>query len=109
MSDKKLEACYKRIMNSTTDVEKPKHSCKVVKKSIGISIKKNKNAYANLGKQKVLVHRVVYEYINGKLDINKEISHLCGNHLCVKESHLIQETHSNNMSRIGCPGWFRIS
>jgi hypothetical protein len=34
----------------------------------------------------------------------KDVSHMCGNPLCVRPSHLVWESHSQNMSRIGCPG-----
>jgi hypothetical protein len=33
-----------------------------------------------------------------------DISHLCSNVTCCRPSHLHRESHSINMSRIGCPG-----
>lgn len=36
------------------------------------------------------------------------ISHLCHNGSCVKIEHLHEESHADNMARIGCPGWLQF-
>ncbi len=49
-------------------------------------------------------HQVSFMLANDKLNLEPglEISHLCGNKLCLAESHLWAETHKINLSRVHC-------
>lgn len=59
-------------------------------------------------RRKVLVHKFVYEHSNPPVAEGEQISHLCGNAACCRLSHLIKETRQENMSRIGCMGYFQV-
>lgn len=71
-----------------------------------------KNKHANtfkvsFGKEKKLAHRIMYEAYNGPPG-DLDVSHLCHNESCVKIEHLYKESHTDNMARIGCPGWLQF-
>lgn len=62
----------------------------------------------SFGKEKRLAHRVIYEAHHGPLSGDLDVSHLCHNGACVKIEHLHEESHADNMARIGCPGWLQF-
>jgi hypothetical protein len=103
-----LESAHQRILaNAVLHIDgEYNYECLLVQHRDGIQIKKNGNAYCSFGHQtNALVHRVVYEYHYGLIPQGLEVSHLCGNGVCVKLSHLHLEDHTYNISRIGCPGY----
>lgn len=57
-------------------------------------------------------HVFVWLYHNGRDTValrEREISHLCANERCCRPSHLIAETHLQNMQRINCLGYVLFS
>ena len=55
------------------------------------------------GKRPVSVHQLVYILNNNDIDTTRyEISHLCGNKLCVNIAHLVQESPVQNSQRKTC-------
>lgn len=55
------------------------------------------------------VHRVVYALVKRRPDIIKnvnagDVSHLCGEHLCINPDHLTLENHADNCQRRTCHG-----
>lgn len=59
------------------------------------------NSYGTIWKngKRVLVHRIMYESVNGKIPNHLEIDHLCRNKRCVNPKHLEAVTHRENMLR----------
>lgn len=51
-------------------------------------------------RRKLGAHVVVYEYFNGPVPEGKEVSHLCEQPDCNENTHLITETHRENMQRV---------
>lgn len=49
-------------------------------------------------------HQVVAFATHGvrKLEEGEEVSHLCGNELCIRPDHITLESHKINMERINC-------
>jgi len=50
----------------------------------------------------VLLSHLVYWRMTGDADWEGEISHLCGNHLCCNQDHLVCEDHFANLARTCC-------
>lgn len=44
-------------------------------------------------------HRVLYEYLNGKIEEGLELDHLCRNKKCINPYHLEPVTHAENVRR----------
>lgn len=54
---------------------------------------------------RVYLHRYLFWRNYGHAPVPpNEISHLCHNRTCGEPSHLVEETHVQNLSRIGCTG-----
>ncbi len=66
---------------------------------------KNQKGYGRMvitdsdGKRTKVVHRVIYEHINGPLPKGLEIDHLCKNRACFNPSHIEAVTHKENCRR----------
>lgn len=62
---------------------------------------RNQKGYGRfrVGKNKVAVHRWVYEQTYGPIPDELEIDHLCSNRACVKLEHLEVVTHRVNVLR----------
>jgi len=54
---------------------------------------------------KVQTHVFTWCYYHPGTLPNGDVSHLCGNALCIRPSHLHDEAHDVNMSRIHCVGY----
>ena len=52
-----------------------------------------------IGKDLVLVHRIVYEYTRGEIPKGLTIDHLCDNTLCISPYHLDVKTLRDNLLR----------
>lgn len=50
-------------------------------------------------KQKVVMHRAIWEVWNGPLPVGMEIDHLCEQPLCINQRHLDAVTHAENDRR----------
>jgi hypothetical protein len=48
-------------------------------------------------------HRVAFQVFNGPIPDGKEVSHTCDKKLCVERTHLVAETHAENMARARGP------
>jgi hypothetical protein len=46
-----------------------------------------------------LVHRMVYQQVNGPIEPGLELDHLCRNHPCANPAHLEPVTHGENVQR----------
>lgn len=51
-----------------------------------------------------LVHRVVYQQVNGPVEDGLELDHLCRNPSCANPAHLEPVTHRENVRRGEAPG-----
>lgn len=50
-----------------------------------------------------LVHRMVYQQVNGQIDACLELDHLCRNTACANPAHLEPVTHRENVRRGDAP------
>lgn len=106
-----LYNAYDRILNNS----KPKLDdsgyveCLVVSHSGETVRNRHANTFkVSFGKGKRLAHRVIYEAHHGPPSVDMDVSHLCHNESCCKVEHLHQESHADNMKRIGCMGWLKF-
>jgi hypothetical protein len=53
-----------------------------------------------INNQEILVHRLVYEYYNGKIEDGLYILHKCNNPKCCEISHLTIGTQNDNMKQM---------
>lgn len=72
---------------------------------------KNNYGYGQVGwgGKKHLVHRVVYELVNGEIPEGHEIAHACNNPACSEITHLRARTHRLNILQSVNSGRWRAS
>jgi hypothetical protein len=105
----KIQNAYNRIVSLAEPITVNMVTCEVISPGKGLSRKANGTLYCSVGSAKKIATRVAYEYYHGSTTGNDDVSHLCHNKDCIKESHLVLESHADNMARINCPGYILVA
>ncbi len=95
---KNKQVLQKRVTEISLQI-KPSGSCLLFTGS------KNQGGYGHvsIGGNVFMVHRVIWEYLRGKIPDGKEIDHLCKNRSCINVNHLEPVTRRENILRSNAP------